>query len=343
MVDESQTLTDNHDTERPEHDHHHHHVPSDPDLHVISAVAPPGVNVFGYHLPTPVCLVIGVVSIVGLGILLGLTVTPPSQDPAPWDRVSAVIGWWYFNAWSVSFLPQLYLNFVRGSVVGQSFDYVFLNVLGFLSYSIYTVCFYFVHSVQDQYRDRYGNDNNVDPNDVGFAVYAFVCCVYNSYQIWRYDRGGQKVSPWTLGGIAVTVCVMLLWIILIAAGVHKDVVFNALDFLYGLSIVKLGVSLIKYVPQVYLNFKRKCTVGWNIWNVLLDFTGGSLSVTQQLIDCGTTGNWNGIAGNPVKFALGTLSMIYDVIFMVQHFWLYKENNERLHRQQQAACVEDDTP
>ena len=36
-------------------------------------------------------------------------------------------------------------------------------------------------------------------------------------------------------------------------------------------------------------------------------------------------------------------MIYDVIFMIQHFCLYKENNERLHRQQQeAACVEEDS-
>ena len=30
--------------------------------------------------------------------------------------------------------------------------------------------------------------------------------------------------------------------------------------------------------QVYLNFRRKSTVGWSIGNVLLDFTGGSLSI-----------------------------------------------------------------
>ena len=89
------------------------------------------------------------------------------------------------------------------------------------------------------------------------------------------------------------------------------------------------VSIVKYIPQIYLNYKRKLTIGWNIWNVLLDFTGGSLSVTQQLIDCATTGHWNGIVGNPIKFMLGSCSMVYDVIMMVQHYGLYSDNNEKV--------------
>jgi len=37
--------------------------------------------------------------------------------------------------------------------------------------------------------------------------------------------------------------------------------------------------------QVYMNWYRKSTVGWNVYNVLLDFTGGWLSLAQLLIDC----------------------------------------------------------
>lgn len=36
----------------------------------------------------------------------------------------------------------------------------------------------------------------------------------------------------------------------------------------------------KYVPQVFLNIRRRSTTGWNIWNVILDLTGGLLSVLQ---------------------------------------------------------------
>lgn len=37
-----------------------------------------------------------------------------------------------------------------------------------------------------------------------------------------------------------------------------------LDFMYYLSTVKLIVSFIKYLPQVWLNYKRKSTQGWSI-------------------------------------------------------------------------------
>ena len=40
----------------------------------------------------------------------------------------------------------------------------------------------------------------------------------------------------------------------------------------------------KYIPQIYLNYTRKTTAGWNIYNVLLDFTGGFLSFVQEMLE-----------------------------------------------------------
>jgi len=57
--------------------------------------------------------------------------------------------------------------------------------------------------------------------------------------------------------------------------------------------------------------------------VLLDFGGGILSIAQLLFDSSRTGNWSGVIGDPVKFGLGLLSVFFDVIFMVQHYILYK--------------------
>lgn len=50
-----------------------------------------------------------------------------------------VIGWIYFFAWSISFYPQIYTNFVRKSVVGLNFDFVSYNLLGFFSYSLFNI------------------------------------------------------------------------------------------------------------------------------------------------------------------------------------------------------------
>lgn len=38
---------------------------------------------------------------------------------------------------------------------------------------------------------------------------------------------------------------------------------------------------------------------------------------QLVLDCWNTGDWSGIRGYPVKFAIGLVSVIFDVIFMFQ--------------------------
>ena len=42
-----------------------------------------------------------------------------------------------------------------------------------------------------------------------------------------------------------------------------------LDLLYYLAYIKSAISFIKYVPQAWLNYKRKSTVGWSIYNIIL--------------------------------------------------------------------------
>lgn len=63
---------------------------------------------------------------------------------------------------------------------------------------------------------------------------------------------------------------------------------------------------------------------WNsIWQVLLDFSGGLLSLLQLVIDSAlqSTG-LRGVTNNPLKFGLANISMLFDVIFMVQHYVLF---------------------
>jgi len=81
---------------------------------------------------------------------------------------------------------------------------------------------------------------------------------------------------------------------------------------------------VKYIPQAWTNFKRKSTVGWSIIQVQLDFWGGILSISQLIIDSSLQGDWSGIAGNPAKFALANISIVFDIIFMSQHYILYRK-------------------
>ena len=72
--------------------------------------------------------------------------------------------------------------------------------------------------------------------------------------------------------------------------------------------------------------------------------GGVLSIAQLLIDSSLQDDWTGLTGNPVKFALGNVSIIFDIIFMSQHYWLYRGSSNTLEaseRQGLLASERDD--
>ncbi|CAK7206950.1 hypothetical protein SEUCBS139899_009757 [Sporothrix eucalyptigena] len=95
-----------------------------------------------------------------------------------------------------------------------------------------------------------------------------------------------------------------------------------LDVVYALGYVKVIVTLVKYSPQVLANWRNRSTSGWSIMQIMMDFVGGVLSIAQLLLDSYRQQDWSGLTGNPVKLALGNVSMAYDLIFFTQHYVLY---------------------
>ena len=113
--------------------------------------------------------------------------------------------------------------------------------------------------------------------------------------------------------------------------------------IYSLSYVKLLLTAYKYVPQVMANYRRKSTAGWAIEQILLDFSGGLLSLVQLLIDSALQEDWSGLVGNPVKLGLANISMLFDAIFMTQHFVLYgpvEEGNDILQDRNRQSIESD---
>ncbi len=61
----------------------------------------------------------------------------------------------------------------------------------------------------------------------------------------------------------------------------------------------------------FLSRRRSCS-GWNIWNVVLDFMGGVLSLLQLVGDAVDLDDFSSITGNTPKLGLSLISMIFDV-------------------------------
>eukprot|EP00188_Purpureofilum_apyrenoidigerum_P000856 Plantae.Rhodophyta-Purpureofilum_apyrenoidigerum.ctg14292.p1 GENE.Plantae.Rhodophyta-Purpureofilum_apyrenoidigerum.ctg14292~~Plantae.Rhodophyta-Purpureofilum_apyrenoidigerum.ctg14292.p1 ORF type:complete len:247 (-),score=42.41 Plantae.Rhodophyta-Purpureofilum_apyrenoidigerum.ctg14292:514-1254(-) len=218
-----------------------------------------------------------------------------------WGTISTVVGWTYFFCWSISFYPQVWLNFKRKSVVGLSLDFVAYNLLGFFCYAAFSIAAY---------------PKAARINDVSFAGHAFTLCVITAAQTLMYDRGGNVLSKTCKNVISGTV--LLISGFVVGVVLVDNNFFSLYNLLYLLSFVKLFVSVVKYVPQVLLNKSRRSTVGWNIWNVILDFSGGIFSLLQILIDGLSSGQWSAVTENPVKFLLGLTSIGFDIIFIAQH-------------------------
>ena len=68
-------------------------------------------------------------------------------------------------------------------------------------------------------------------------------------------------------GVVGFVSVMLL-------GGHPHTVYTLLNWLYLLSMVKVIITVLKFLPQVRSNIARKSTQGWNIHGSNMDFVGG---------------------------------------------------------------------
>ena len=233
--------------------------------------------------------------------------------------ISQIVGWLYFLAWSISFYPQFFTNHKLGHIKGYSKEFGIMNVFGFLAYFLYCLWGYLEPSIIP---------GIVDIQDMAFSGHAFLCMVLLIIQCHFYEPDFFKtLKNWVKIYLAVVITISLIVCPLELAGKfpHAGKNFNGCLWLGDLKVM---ITLMKYFPQAIKNYLRKSTEGWSIINVLLDFTGGSLSILQIFIDGANTGNWNvfgeGGSFNVAKFCLGFTSMFFDVIFMVQHYVLYRE-------------------
>ncbi|CAF0965603.1 unnamed protein product [Rotaria sordida] len=248
-----------------------------------------------------------------------------------------IVGWIYFVAWSISFYPQIILNFRRQSVVGLNFDFLALNLLGHSCYSIFNLCLYTSHDIQQQYYAKH--PHGVLPvllNDVLFSVHAVFACLITVVQCVFFERGKQRIS-YTARIIGSILIIFLFISTIISLTNH----LSTLNLLYFYSYVKLVITIIKYVPQAWMNYRRKSTEGWSIGNILLDFTGGVLSVLQMFFLATNYNDWSSIFGSPTKFALGFFSVLFDVLFIVQHYILYRTNGHTTMQTNLSTNDEDE--
>ncbi|POS88432.1 hypothetical protein EPUL_000027 [Erysiphe pulchra] len=174
-------------------------------------------------------------------------------------------------------------------------------------------------------------------NDIVYAIHAFILSVITYSQFilsswWGFEGSKRalgarhtKLAWLTFGGCLLVVVASGILVL----GKHiEDPLgrWDEIDIFYAISYVKLITTLIKYIPQVRINYLNKSTKGFAMDQILLDLSGGIASVLQLAVDSYYQGDWSGVTGNPTKLLLGNITIVFDIIFLTQHYCLYFDEN-----------------
>ncbi|XP_043704576.1 cystinosin homolog [Telopea speciosissima] len=241
-----------------------------------------------------------------------------SWNSFPLEISYNVFGWIAFFSWSISFYPQIILNFRRKSVVGLNFDFLVFNFTKHSAYLMYNASVFFCPVIQRQYHEKYGYREMlpVAANDVAFSVHAILLTAITLSQVLIYDRGSQKISK---------TCIIITCAVWVSAAVCVFVAMPNQSWLWLISIfntMQVIMTTIKYIPQAVMNFARKSTEGWSIDNILLDLLGGLMNYAQMAMQSIDQGSWVNFFGNIGKTLLSLVSIFFDLLFMFQHYVLY---------------------
>ena len=227
--------------------------------------------------------------------------------PFPWSTLVSLLGLAYFLAWSLSFYPQVLLNYRRKRTDGFSPDFAYLNPLGFLALSIWNGGMMFSSVAREQYAARHeGHEPQIAGADLAFSVHALAVSMVMFGQVFWYRRrtieglsAGAETKSTPIDGTATRVDDetdpllagsrdtthvqdpvvpsipgrFALGGTLLAAAVSTGLLWAGkiewLDWLYLISAIKLFVSSVKWIPQIMLNWRLRRVEGMAIHGITM--------------------------------------------------------------------------
>ena len=185
-------------------------------------------------------------------------------------------------------------------------------------------------------------------NDFAFAAHALLMVILTWTQFYYSLWGLEVTKGLRMNWLTRTIIVASLFTVLLGClrvATNKDSSYSSvwtwIDVIYIFGYVKLLATFVKYAPQACFNYKRKSTQGWSIHQILFDFAGGVLSLAQLFIDASFQADWSGVTGNPAKFGLSNISLFFDVIFILQHYVLYRSSRIEQQEGSHQPLLEDD--
>lgn len=221
------------------------------------------------------------------------------------------------------------------STEGISLDFIALNVVGYIALLTSMLLLLYNPSVRQLYHENHGYYPLLTNMDLIYSAHGLILTFVTVSQLffWGFKKRSMVLKRITKVIIlSVLMVISSLYSIVGTNTLHKytdheqtERVYTLLDLAILLSYVKILMSLIKYIPQLNHNNKRRSVVGFSIFTIFLDLSGGLLSISQLFIDAYRfTGslNYDVLINNGGKLGLSFVTLFFDLCFVYQ--WLIFE-------------------
>ncbi|GMM36601.1 cystinosin-like protein [Saccharomycopsis crataegensis] len=227
--------------------------------------------------------------------------------------LSNVFGITYVCLWSSAFYPTLLMNYKLKSSDAISLDSLLLNVIGYFSYFITIYLQLFDTNVIADYEKVYKTKPILSMIDFGYALHCLLCITVTFFQVVYYrvlklksyhDPSTRAHNPGDANRFSITgdlkyiVIVLrkinistkysiIILLIFLGTCLYRAFITESLPLLFLtkiLTMVKLFINCIKFVPQLLLNYKNKSVKGYPFLAIYLDLAGGMMSFCQIILD-----------------------------------------------------------
>ncbi|XP_018567132.1 cystinosin homolog [Anoplophora glabripennis] len=223
----------------------------------------------------------------------------------------------YYYIFSIlSVYPQIFLQFLRLSVVGLDMDYVCFNFIGYLSYGIYTTFTY--NKVAPHSEGNLQEDFSVTLTEIMYALHGLVISTLLGLQAIKYHGIDKRVS--VVGKELISFYGIIFTFGLLLA---KFNVMHYRDFLYICYYIHIASAITKYMPQLYKNYVIKSTFGWSIWTSNLELIGCIFLIIGIFLTSYNYENWANIPTD-VLFWMACAISLQHTAFIIQHYFIYKK-------------------
>lgn len=228
-------------------------------------------------------------------------------------------GWAYAIIWGVAFYPTIFLNYKLKTSDSMSWDFIILNLVG---YSCYTLSLYlqlYNDTVRLQYKQLFGGRLPLlSLADITYSahglllIYIILSQIIFGNSLWKFNN--QRISFRLQRTSRILLMVLFTYVFLSLSADKSGHAF--LNFTINLAYCKIIISLVKYLPQVQHNYRRKTMYGISRMQIQLDLLGALFCIAEIYLK-NELPLMKAIEANRGKLGITLVASVFSTIFLYQ--------------------------